>query len=130
MMNASRLYYIFFLVCLFDLFMLTWSKRGRKSLLVIAPPIFFFSGLQSDASDLDLENVTFAPKDVTPVSLTSKDNVHGLGYCGLDPRSALPGTHISLFEPPAIKSSRSGKGIRGQVLIYPFRFWVFPILVS
>ncbi|XP_076469895.1 G patch domain-containing protein 1-like [Babylonia areolata] len=69
---------------------------------------------ESDLSDLDLQNVTFAPKDVTPVSLTSKDNVHGLGYRGLDPRSALPATHISLFDSPAVRSSKSRKGIRGQ----------------
>ncbi|PIO39789.1 hypothetical protein AB205_0034620, partial [Aquarana catesbeiana] len=38
------------------------------------------------------ENVTFAPKDVTPVDFTVKDNVHGLGYRGLDPRQALFGS--------------------------------------
>ncbi|KAL8590611.1 hypothetical protein ACOMHN_011047 [Nucella lapillus] len=69
---------------------------------------------ESDLSDVDLQNVTFAPKDVTPISLTSKDNVHGLGYHGLDPRSALPTTHVSLFEAPAISSAKSKKGIRGQ----------------
>jgi hypothetical protein len=48
------------------------------------------------------------------ISFVAKDNVHGLGYSGLDPRSALPGSHINLFEPPAItKTGR--KGIRGQV---------------
>ncbi|XP_075045290.1 G patch domain-containing protein 1 isoform X2 [Mixophyes fleayi] len=46
------------------------------------------------------ENVTFAPKDVIPVDFTVKDNVHGLGYRGLDPHRALfgsLGSHISLF---------------------------------
>ncbi|KAK7500313.1 hypothetical protein BaRGS_00008536, partial [Batillaria attramentaria] len=69
---------------------------------------------ESSDSDIDLQNVTFAPKDVTPISLTSKDNVHGLGYRGLDPRSALPSTHVNLFEPPPVKSAKSRKGIRGQ----------------
>lgn len=46
------------------------------------------------------ENVTFAPKDVTPVDFTPKDNVHGLAYKGLDPHQALFGTsgeHFNLF---------------------------------
>ncbi|NXS08770.1 GPTC1 protein, partial [Neodrepanis coruscans] len=47
------------------------------------------------------ENVTFAPKDVMPVDLTPKENVHGLGYKGLDPSQALFGVpgreHLNLF---------------------------------
>ncbi|XP_063802063.1 G patch domain-containing protein 1 isoform X2 [Pseudophryne corroboree] len=46
------------------------------------------------------ENVTFAPKDVIPVDFSVKDNVHGLGYRGLDPHRALFGntaSHINLF---------------------------------
>ncbi|KAM4721366.1 G patch domain-containing protein 1 [Rhinophrynus dorsalis] len=46
------------------------------------------------------ENVTFAPKDVMPIDFTVKDNVHGLGYRGLDPSQALFGSsdmHINLF---------------------------------
>ena len=81
--------------------------------------------LQSEDSDdeIDLENVTFAPKDVTPISLTSKDNVHGLRYRGIDPRSALPGSHVSLFDQPAFKPGKGKRGIRGQVsLILPFLF--------
>jgi len=40
--------------------------------------------------------------------------VHGLGYSGLDPKTALPSTHINLFAaPPISKSGR--KGITGQV---------------
>lgn len=66
-------------------------------------------------SDVDLQNVTFAPKDVAPIKVISKDNVFGLGYHGLDPTVALPSTHINLFEPPAVRSSRNRKGIRGQV---------------
>lgn len=56
----------------------------------------------------------FSPKDENPISFVAKDNVHGLGYSGLNPKSALPGSHINLFEPPKVtKTGR--KGIRGQV---------------
>ncbi|XP_064813896.1 G patch domain-containing protein 1-like [Oncorhynchus masou masou] len=47
------------------------------------------------------ENVTFAPKDVTPIDFTPKVDLHGLGYRGLNPLAALrggPGAgHINLF---------------------------------
>ncbi|KAL0977976.1 hypothetical protein UPYG_G00164220 [Umbra pygmaea] len=47
------------------------------------------------------ENVTFAPKDVTPIDFTPKVDLHGLGYQGLNPLAALrygPGAgHINLF---------------------------------
>ncbi|KAG9341985.1 hypothetical protein JZ751_018302 [Albula glossodonta] len=47
------------------------------------------------------ENVTFAPKDVTPIDFTPKDDLHGLGYRGLNPQQALMGSsgsgHINLF---------------------------------
>ena len=62
----------------------------------------------------NLSEVTFAPQDVSPVSMSTKDNVHGLGYSGIDPRKALPGSHINLFGP---SKKRSGKGIQGQVCI-------------
>ena len=73
------------------------------------------SWFQDDLDDSAvLKDVTFAPRDITTVHLLSKDNTHGLGYSGLNPKSALPSTHISLFEQPAItKTGR--KGIRGQV---------------
>ncbi|XP_059178813.1 G patch domain-containing protein 1-like [Physella acuta] len=62
----------------------------------------------------DMNDVTFAPKDVTPIPLDSKDDFHGLGYHGLDPRLALPGSHIQLFGSTATRSSTGVKGIRGQ----------------
>ncbi|KAJ8343358.1 hypothetical protein SKAU_G00306870 [Synaphobranchus kaupii] len=47
------------------------------------------------------ENVTFAPKDVTPIDFTPKDNLHGLGYRGLNPQQALMGGsgtgHLNFF---------------------------------
>ncbi|XP_037548305.1 G patch domain-containing protein 1 [Nematolebias whitei] len=49
------------------------------------------------------ENVTFAPKDVTPVDFSPRPGVQGLGYHGLDPGRALLGRgadeHIDLFRP-------------------------------
>ncbi|KAG7315045.1 hypothetical protein KOW79_021133 [Hemibagrus wyckioides] len=56
---------------------------------------------ESEDDEFAPENVTFAPKDVTPVDFTPKDDVHGLGYRGLDPLQALTGgsgaSHINLF---------------------------------
>ncbi|XP_041929827.1 G patch domain-containing protein 1 isoform X2 [Alosa sapidissima] len=48
------------------------------------------------------EDVTFAPKDVTPVDFSVKEDVHGLGYRGLNPGLALSGgdtrgRHFNLF---------------------------------
>ncbi|XP_062586429.1 uncharacterized protein LOC134248028 [Saccostrea cucullata] len=65
-----------------------------------------------DSGDEVPENVTFAPRDVNPSKIQAKDNVHGIGYRGLDPRKALPGSHVNLFAAPAI--TKTGKrGIRG-----------------
>ncbi|XP_061077918.1 G patch domain-containing protein 1 [Conger conger] len=47
------------------------------------------------------DDVTFAPKDVTPIDFTPKDDLHGLGYRGLNPQQALMGAagagHFNLF---------------------------------
>ncbi|XP_044517383.1 G patch domain-containing protein 1 [Gracilinanus agilis] len=51
-----------------------------------------------DDDDYLPDNVTFAPKDVTPVDFTPKDNVHGLAYKGLDPQKALFGTSGEHFD--------------------------------
>ncbi|XP_056381726.1 G patch domain-containing protein 1 isoform X2 [Hyla sarda] len=80
-----------------------------------------------DEDDFIPENITFAPKDVAPVDFTVKDNVHGLGYRGLNPHEALfgsLGTHINLFSDASERSSnllgdvrnRKGRkvGISGQ----------------
>ncbi|KAK3598891.1 hypothetical protein CHS0354_036196 [Potamilus streckersoni] len=60
-----------------------------------------------------LEKVTFAPRDSIAMTVVAKDNLHGLGYHGIDPRSALPSSHINLFEAPPVKGT-GRKGIRGQ----------------
>ncbi|XP_054856734.1 G patch domain-containing protein 1 isoform X2 [Eublepharis macularius] len=57
---------------------------------------------EEEEDEYQPENVTFAPKDVMPVDLTPKDNVHGLGYKGLDPTKALFGVskdHLNVFNP-------------------------------
>ncbi|XP_029781313.1 G patch domain-containing protein 1 isoform X2 [Suricata suricatta] len=57
-------------------------------------------GSEDEDDDYVPENVTFAPKDITPVDFTPKDNMHGLAYKGLDPHQALFGTsgeHFNLF---------------------------------
>ncbi|XP_013075624.2 G patch domain-containing protein 1-like isoform X2 [Biomphalaria glabrata] len=70
---------------------------------------------QSDSDEFvpqNLENIKFAPKDVCPISLEVKNDVHGLGYHGIDSSLALPRSHIHLFPPP-LRSSGSRKGIQG-----------------
>uniref|UniRef100_A0A8D3E5Y3 G-patch domain-containing protein n=1 Tax=Scophthalmus maximus TaxID=52904 RepID=A0A8D3E5Y3_SCOMX len=44
-----------------------------------------------DDDDFAPEDVTFAPKDVTPVDFSPRSGVRGLGYRGLDPGMALLG---------------------------------------
>ncbi|XP_046552577.1 LOW QUALITY PROTEIN: G patch domain-containing protein 1-like [Haliotis rubra] len=92
------------------------KKKKRNSELKKASSVKVYgcalpqsSSSVEESDDEALQNVTFAPKDRNPVSLKAKDNVHGLGYSGLNPRNALPSGHINLFSPPPVK----GKGRRG-----------------
>ncbi|NWU21041.1 GPTC1 protein, partial [Dyaphorophyia castanea] len=66
-------------------------------------------GSEDEEDEYQPENVTFAPKDVMPVDLTPKENVHGLGYKGLDPSQALFGVsgreHLNLFSGGSEESS-------------------------
>ncbi|ELV10959.1 Low-density lipoprotein receptor-related protein 3 [Tupaia chinensis] len=74
------------------------SRQNRADKSVLGPEDFMDEEDEDD--DYLPDNVTFAPKDVTPVDFTPKDNVHGLAYKGLDPRQALFGTsgeHFNLF---------------------------------
>uniref|UniRef100_A0A2K5HGR2 G-patch domain-containing protein n=1 Tax=Colobus angolensis palliatus TaxID=336983 RepID=A0A2K5HGR2_COLAP len=83
-------------------------------------------GSEGEDDDYLPDNVTFAPKDVTPVDFTPKDNVHGLAYKGLDPHQALFGTsgeHFNLFGGGSEKAGDLGEiglnkgrklGISGQ----------------
>ncbi|XP_045073863.1 G patch domain-containing protein 1 isoform X3 [Coregonus clupeaformis] len=71
------------------------------------------------------ENVTFAPKDVTPIDFTPKVDLHGLGYRGLNPLAALrggPGAgNINLFTMDSDRTTnlfgedRKGQRRRGGV---------------
>ncbi|KAF4010879.1 hypothetical protein G4228_002384 [Cervus hanglu yarkandensis] len=75
-------------------------KMGWKEGQGIGPRVKRRPRRQKPDDDYLPENVTFAPKDVTPVDFTPKDNVHGLAYKGLDPHQALFGTsgeHFNLF---------------------------------
>nr|XP_002762035.1 G patch domain-containing protein 1 isoform X1 [Callithrix jacchus] len=83
-------------------------------------------GSEGEDDDYLPDNVTFAPKDVTPVDFTPKDNVHGLAYKGLDPHQALFGTsgeHFNLFSGGSERAGHLGEmglnkgrklGISGQ----------------
>ncbi|XP_055092157.1 G patch domain-containing protein 1 isoform X1 [Symphalangus syndactylus] len=83
-------------------------------------------GSEGEDDDYLPDNVTFAPKDVTPVDFTPKDNVHGLAYKGLDPHQALFGTsgeHFNLFSGGSERAGNLGEiglnkgrklGISGQ----------------
>ena len=67
---------------------------------------------QVESPDEFHEDVTFAPKDVCLVSFEPKNNNHGIGYRGLDPKSALG--HTGLAESAGVTTS-GRRGIRGQV---------------
>uniref|UniRef100_A0A1A8IWZ3 G patch domain containing 1 n=1 Tax=Nothobranchius kuhntae TaxID=321403 RepID=A0A1A8IWZ3_NOTKU len=82
-------------------------------------------GWREDSSRLDEyeefapDNVTFAPKDVTPVDFSPRLGVQGLGYRGLDPGLALLGRgadeHIDLFRPQSETRSRLFGDARSSV---------------
>lgn len=69
----------------------------------------------SDDSDDDSINVTFAPDDYEPFRCKPKDNYFGIGYSGLDRRKVLSG-HINLFDTPAFCVQEKNKklSIHGQ----------------
>jgi len=73
---------------------------------------YYYYYYQADSPDELLEDVTFAPKDICPVSFEAKNNYHGIGYRGLDPKSALG--HTDLAESAGVTTS-GRRGIRGQV---------------
>ncbi len=62
--------------------------------------------------------LTFAPKDVNPIDFQGKDDVHGLGYSGINPRTAFSGGsggHFTLFdEPDRARPSGNRKGRKGM----------------
>ncbi|XP_015596124.1 G patch domain-containing protein 1 homolog isoform X2 [Cephus cinctus] len=70
---------------------------------------------ESDASDDEHVDITFAPDDYEPFRLNPKDNCFGIGYTGLDRRPVLSG-HVNLFEIPAFNIQDKDKklSIHGQ----------------
>ncbi|XP_035991654.1 G patch domain-containing protein 1 isoform X2 [Fundulus heteroclitus] len=82
---------------------------SRKSSYVL-PPTGSEESEDEDDEEFAPENVTFAPKDVTPVDFTPRLGVQGLGYRGLDPGRALLGRaadeHVNLFRPQSETRSR------------------------
>lgn len=89
--------------------------------------------MQNDDEEFAPDNVTFAPRDVTPVDFSPRTGVQGLGYRGLDPGLALQGRgaaeHVDLFRPESearsrlFGESRRGSrrsGVAGQVGLLPW----------
>lgn len=57
-----------------------------------------------------------APKDVQAVLFDNKDNMHGLGYSGINPTTALFGGSNKTGEARTFRpSGKEKKGIGGQV---------------
>uniref|UniRef100_A0A087X5V2 Uncharacterized protein n=1 Tax=Poecilia formosa TaxID=48698 RepID=A0A087X5V2_POEFO len=75
-----------------------------------APPPAGSEESEEDDEEFAPEDVTFAPKDVSPVDFSPRLGVQGLGYRGLDPGLALPGRdadrHVHLFQPQSETRSR------------------------
>ncbi|GFR61816.1 G patch domain-containing protein 1 [Elysia marginata] len=99
------------------------QKKKKKKKLQPKPGVKVYGcapppAEESDSSDEfvpeDISSVSFAPKDIAPISVVPKENVHGLGYRGLDPALALPSSHINLFSAPPVRSKGGRKGISGQ----------------
>nr|XP_020495815.1 G patch domain-containing protein 1 isoform X2 [Labrus bergylta] len=106
------------------------TKGSSRVHGVVLPPAGSEDSEEEDDDDEEFapDNVTFAPKDVTPVDFNPKVGVQGLGYRGLDPGLALLGggaaEHIDLFRPQsdtrsrlfggAQRGSRRGGGVAGQ----------------
>lgn len=72
-------------------------------------------GSNSEDSDDNSINITFAPDDYEPFRCKPKDNYFGIGYSGLDRRKILSG-HINLFDTPAfcVQDKNKKLSIHGQ----------------
>ncbi|CAF89577.1 unnamed protein product, partial [Tetraodon nigroviridis] len=79
------------------------QSGGRKVYGCVLPPAGSEDSEEEDEEEFAPENVTFAPKDVTPMNFKPKEGVQGLGYHGLDPGLALQARggsqHVDLFDP-------------------------------
>ncbi|TKS65733.1 G patch domain-containing protein 1 [Collichthys lucidus] len=96
------------------------ADGGSRVYGCVLPPAGSEDSQDGDDDDEEFapDNVTFAPKDVTPVDFTPKVGVQGLGYRGLDPGLALLGRggseHIDLFRPKAETRRLFGDAGRGS----------------
>ena len=72
-----------------------------------------------DVDDIYASGILFAPKDVEDFIFTPKDNLHGLGYKGIDVSSALVQNPMESSQGMTMKRNYFGKasGIKGQVSI-------------
>lgn len=68
-----------------------------------------------EADSMDMKTFTglLAPKDVQPYQFSRKDNIHGIGYSGIDPAMAMFGG-INREEKPFRPTGVEKKGIKGQ----------------
>ncbi|GAB1601888.1 G patch domain-containing protein 1-like [Argonauta hians] len=94
------------------------TNDTQKTYGCAAAPPGSDSSDNSDDHTATLENVEFAPKDMCPFSFRVKDNLHGLGYSGINIKAALPSTHVSLFSEPSRYNTSAGikknqRGIEG-----------------
>ncbi|XP_002164808.4 G patch domain-containing protein 1 isoform X1 [Hydra vulgaris] len=70
---------------------------------------------QNSAHDTEQVSVKYiAPKDIQPYQFFSKDNVHGLGYSGINPATAMCGFLQDLDKPTFRPTGKEKRGIRGQ----------------
>ncbi|KAJ8684164.1 hypothetical protein QAD02_019956 [Eretmocerus hayati] len=70
---------------------------------------------ETESSDDEYANITFAPDDYEPFRCNPKDNYYGIGYTGLERRPVL-NQHINLFDAPAFSLQEKNKklSIKGQ----------------
>lgn len=89
------------------------KQRNEKLKLVQENPDMARSN--SEDSDDNSTNITFAPDDYEPFRCKPKDNYFGIGYSGLDRRKILSG-HINLFDTPAfcVQDKNKKLSIHGQ----------------
>lgn len=89
--------------------------RQRNEKLKLAQENSEVMASNSEDSDDDSTNITFAPDDYEPFTCKPKDNYFGIGYSGLDRRKILS-SHINLFDTPAfcIQDKNKKLSIRGQ----------------
>lgn len=77
------------------------------------------SSKEEDEDDIYAAGLMFAPKDVKSIEYASKDNLHGIGYSGINPKTVLQNQRDWL----GLQPTPSIAGIRGQVKFTGIFFW-------